>query len=423
MSQTRPERNVRSTSRFAGVTRVGLRVVAVAGFAGAIWALSASAANAAADPTNVVGAANASGAPLTSSVISLVNGVGSGTLNGLLSSAPVTGSHGKQSADSALTPVSNVLTSTVKPALDTGTGVLSAVLAPTNTVLSHDGTGKTAHPGADRATTSSGTRHAAVAAPTSPAELGPVVNQATAGQSVRPYGADLNDETGVGSSDLVRTVSDVVAPLGLDQVLQPSLDVLQPMSGIIDPLTAPLDQLLSPVTGVVTEVTTPIFDALGAVIRPVVEVVTRSTDGMSSSSAAPLDTAAPLLTTPMPSVIPAGEVEQTMDPATPVRVDEGTSAQRAIVRNGTRGAPAHRSGREGPDRRNIPASPVPLPALPAPSLGGISTTASGSHEGNGGVAIVSVSVVRDVAASRHSAGMTGFAVRRPSVENPTVSPD
>jgi hypothetical protein len=388
MSQTRLERSERSSSRFAGVSRVGLRVVVVAGIAGAAWALSATAASAAPDPHSASVATSTPGSPLTSLV--------GGTIQSLLGTgAPAT-------TPSESTHASDVLT----PLLSSGTGLLSQVLAPISTAVSPHGT----------ATASMGTGKASDAAGPRTAEATPGASsrdtiQVAASAHDRSNDAALTDEFGAGSNDLVRTVTDLTAPLGLE--LQPTLDVLQPMIGVVDPLTAPLDQLLSSVDGV----STPIFDELDAVTRPVTEVDTRSTAGATPATA----TAVAMPTAPT-SLLTA--VPETMEIATaPVRVDEGTSARRAIARHGTRGAPAQWSSPLGSDQHNVPANQLPVPALPVPALGTVSTTGSGSHEDNGGVAVLSAPFVRDVGIQLRSSRATGLAVRRLIVENPTVSPD
>jgi hypothetical protein len=182
------------------------------------------------------------------------------------------------------------------------------------------------------------------------------------------------------------------------------------MIGVVDPLTAPLDQLLIFVDD---DVTTPIFDAISTVTRPVTGLATRSTDGAAASAKAVL-----LSTSGPAQMVPAA----TMASTAPIQVEAGTPARRAIVRHGTRGAPAHGSGHVGLDPRKIPASPVPLPALPANSLGGTSTTASGSHEA-GGVAVLSTPIARGAGIQPRISRAIGFTVRRLIVENPTVSPD
>ncbi|HEY2793371.1 MAG TPA: hypothetical protein VGJ28_13485, partial [Micromonosporaceae bacterium] len=227
----------------------------------------------------------------------------------------------------------------------------------------------------------------------------------------RSNGAGLIDESGAGSTDLVRTVTDLTAPLGIE--LQPTLDVLQPMIGVVDPLTAPLDQLLDSVDGV----STPIFDELDAATRPVTEIDTRSTAGATPATATTvaLPIASTSLLTPMPETVEIAAV--------PVRVAEGTPARRAIARHGTRGAPAQWTNPLGLGQHNIPTNPVPVPALPVPVLGTVSTMGSGSHEDNGGVAVLSAPFVRDVGIQLRSSRAMGLAVRRLIVENPTVSPD
>jgi hypothetical protein len=413
MSQTRPERAVRSSSRFAGVTRVGLRVVVVAGIAGAAWALSASAANAAADPSSTANATIGSQiAPLTS-LTSLVSNVSSVLGTGVSAHAAsptaqhTTAQHATAkhaTAEAVGKPVGNVVTSSVTPLLSTGGGLLSQVLAPTKAVLSSTGTARSHDSAASAggATSTAVSRHT-VAAQSSTAGRDTI--QVPASMLDRPQGVELNDEAGAGSTDLVGTITNLVAPLGLDQILPPTLDVLQPMIGVIDPLTAPLDQLLDFVDGV----STPIFDAVSAEPAPVADIVTRSTDG-----------AAPGAKPAGPVVTSTGEAPLTA--ATPVRVDDGTLAKRAIVRHGTRGTPASRSSRFGSDQHHAPMSPARVPALPAPSSGGISTTASGSHEA-GGCAVLFVPVVRGADIQLRISRATGFAVRRLIVENPTVSPD
>ncbi|HEY2794068.1 MAG TPA: hypothetical protein VGJ28_17010, partial [Micromonosporaceae bacterium] len=139
MSQTRLERSERSSSRFAGVSRVGLRVVVVAGIAGAAWALSATAASAAPADTHGATAISTQGSPLTSLV--------GGTLQSLLGSgAPATASESAHA--------SNVLT----PLLSTGSGLLTQVLAPINTASVDTGTATDAASPHHAATTSGASR-------------------------------------------------------------------------------------------------------------------------------------------------------------------------------------------------------------------------------------------------------------------------
>ena len=57
-------------------------------------------------------------------------------------------------------------------------------------------------------------------------------------QSAGPDDAVGKDAGSAGSTNLVRTITELVAPLGLDQLVQAPLDALRPMIGIVDPLTA-----------------------------------------------------------------------------------------------------------------------------------------------------------------------------------------
>jgi hypothetical protein len=428
MSQTRPERLERSTSRFAGVTRVGLRVIVIAGFAGTAWALSASAAEAAPDTNNVTSATDASTAPLTSSVTSLVSDLGGGALHTLLGTSQSAGTSSSGAiTDTVLTPLDNVLTTTTKPLLRTGSGVLAEVLAPTNTVLTHHGT---------VADTGSAPRHSASAPPvrhapdvvlgaaTNQVAAPKATNQVAAARSGGPEDVARNDANGVGSQDLVRIVSGLVAPLGLDQLMRPTLEALQPMIGIADPVLEPLIRVLSPVTDVVSDVTAPVFDSLGALTRPVTEIVMRSTDGQLTAVLASLVAGQPVAGSPIPSAITAAQQELTMLGQTPVRVASGLPGQQASALTGSRATPAHsRVHAAGVDRQNAPASPVPSQAPPAAVLGGISTTGSGSHEGNGGSAVVPTPIVNGSVAQHRLLTATGIATRRQITESPTVSPD
>jgi hypothetical protein len=412
MSETRRERIERSTSRFSDVTRIGLRVVIVAGFAGAAWAMSASVAHAAAGTTKAPSVSDTVTAPLTS----LVTDLGGGALDHLIDQSSSADAPSGSITDTVVAPLGDALRTTAKPLVDAGSGVLSQVLAPTNTVLSPGGTGAT------RATKHSLSaphhRHAPDVV------FGAAAPAVAAVQSAGPHDAVGKDATSAGSSNLVRTITEFVAPLGLDQLAQTPLDAIRPMIGMVDPLTAPLSELLSPITGVLCDVTTPIFDSLGSLTLPVADLAMRPTDGPSPSAPAPLVADLPVGDSLAP---PADDVPAAPEMAAlgtvPVRVVAGASESQAAAGISHATPAHHRSHTTSVDRSDTPAPPVPLQAPPASGLGGISTMGSGSHEDNGGLAVLSTPIVNGSVALPRLLMSTGLAVRRQIDESPTVSPD
>jgi hypothetical protein len=431
MTPTRPERVTRPQSAFAGVTRVGLRVAVVAGVAGAAWALSASAANAA--ETNTPGATDLQPPSLTSSVITLVSdtatalGVPIGhpptvaghaatadqptadavTLGRVKASQPAPGDqHALRDASptdtaSVLAPVDGILTSAAEPLLGSASHILSEVLAPTNTVL-HSGTA-VSHLGTP-------TNRRAVGAGDGAATSQVVA--LTSGGGDAPAGTAA---AYVASDDLVRTVIDTVAPLGLGDLVQAPLRAFQPMIGIADQVLAPLAVVLRPVTATVRMVLAPVTTVLGPVMRPVLMIVLRSTAGLIARVTG---TVAMTRDPVIASMTPSHEATRAVDAATiamtPVRVEAGTSAQRAYDRAVTRGTPE--ASQRG---RRLPEAPV----LPVSSPGAIPTMMSGSHSDGGSPAILSTPVVNGSVEPHRLLTATGVVARQLLVEAPTASPD
>lgn len=430
MSTTRSECQARSTSRFAGVTRIGFRVAVVAGFAGAAWLLSATAAEAAQAATTGLQATGSGAnaptdaetatgptAPLTSSVISLVDGVGKGALS--LLDPPSNGAGGtavgsvttaRSISDVVLTPVKGVLT-TARPIAGAASNLLSEVLAPTNAVLT----------GTVNATEEVSPQQAAPPVPRKApdAVFGAATPQVAAEQ---PGGAAARNDAGTGSLDLVQTVSDVVAPLGLAEVVQPTLASVQPMIGIVDPVIAPLSGVLSSVTSVLCDVAVPVTTTLGSLTGPVTDVVLRSTVDAVASLAGPLVSGYLATGWLAPSVTAAQATPVETAGPVPVRVDTDTP-DAALSTAGFRDLPRTGRSHASVDRNSLPVAPGPLPAVPGGATGSTPTTGSGSHEGGGGIAILSSPVVNGSAAARRVLTATDVALRRQLVEDPTVSPD
>jgi hypothetical protein len=422
MSHARPGRSVRPTSRYSGVTRVGLRVALVAGMAGAAWLFCASGAFAADGSDSTKPASAGVLQPLTSSVLSLLGGIGTSAPagpTGAEASSPATAPSATSHGDPQ--PAGDVLTAVTTPLIGLTSDVLSGVLAPTSTVPAVGTAAPARKPGASGTdATARVLRHRGGARgvrSTSDVAFGRAANQAAPQQLAAPA-VDRDDAVYAGSDDLVRTVSDIVAPLGLTDLVQAPLGLLQPMIGITDPILAPLAGVLRPVTAVLRCLAVPVTTVLGAVTRPVAAIVLRSTVDARAPAAAPMGTTRDAKPTPMMS---AGLVPvAAMVTMTPVRVEAGTSA-RTYHRTGTRGTPAalHRSSGE----RNLPTRPAPRPALPDLDPGAISTAWSGSHESGGGFAILSIPVADGSVAGHRLLAAAGVEARHLHAEVPTVSPD
>jgi hypothetical protein len=242
--------------------------------------------------------------------------------------------------------------------------------------------------------------------------------------AAQPGGATARNDAGACSLDLVRTVSDIVAPLGLADAARPTLASVQPMIGIIDPVIAPLSGVLSNVTSVLRNVAVPVTSTLGSLTRPVTDVVLRSTVGVVASLARSTATGHPATGSPVPPAAATQAARAQMVGSTPVRVDAGTPDSGVLSPAEARDLPqTGRSHATGVDRNSHPVAPGPLPAVPGSATGSIPTTGSGSHEGGGGIAILSSPVVDGSAAARRVLTATDVALRRHIVEDPTVSPD
>ncbi len=322
MSHTRPERSARDASRYVGVTRVGFRVAVLSG------GRDKSALAKAADATS--------------------------------------------SADGVLTAATDVLTTTAAPPIRLTSNVVSEVLATTNTVLAKSAAAPSKAAGANstasnNATVDGSRQHAE--APTDRRAINVVFGDATTQAAPRKPGApdDVSRDGAayIGSADLVRTVSDNVAPLGPANLVQTPLSVLQPMIGIADPILTSLGTVLSPVTSAVRLSVVPVTTMLGTATRPVNAIVMRSTVDALTQAVAPVATGQPAHA----SLISSAEVAPAVDAAaaismTPVRVEAGTSAQRMYDRAGTGGTPVSRHRNSGAGEPNLPSDPAPLPAPP-----------------------------------------------------------
>ncbi|MDQ7907000.1 hypothetical protein RB614_21030 [Phytohabitans sp. ZYX-F-186] len=368
------ERSPRAATRPAHV-RIGLRVLAVGGLAGAAWLLSAASAHAAeaALPTE--------DAPTDLSVVSLVDGSGESTV---------------------LSPLADTLDATLAATDLLSVGRASTVVLPSATAASSIPVTSqpAARPVGDRV---GATRVAADE---------PVGAQAPAAQS-----RAVRDRAGSSDGVLLGTVRGLTTPLGLSGVLAGPTGLLTPLTRAVDPVVAPLDGVLRPVTGVLLTAAQPVTTALGS--------VTRAALGGDLAGQRGHDL--------IPGTTPASGAE-----AKPVRSGTaaalgartvGLTGVSTVSLSGDRryagtelrsaGSPDERSGTGNLPDRHYPA---PLRAFLGAGAG-IPAGGPGSHLEGGGFAVVTSSVVESTVAFHRLPVTTDVAVLRLEAETPTVSPD
>ncbi|MFC0532872.1 hypothetical protein [Phytohabitans kaempferiae] len=374
MTRSGVERTQRAASRPAHA-RLGLRVLAVGGLAGAAWLLSAASAHAA------EGALPAEDAPTDLSVVSLVGGSGSSTLLTPLA----------ETLDTALVATDLV------PVDKASTVVLpSATIASSTPVTSQPAT----RPGGDR----DGTARVAAGEP--------VDAQASVAQ---PHGA--RDRAGSGDGALLGVVRGLTEPLGLSGALGGATGLLTPLSRAVDPVVAPLDQVLRPVTGALLTAAQPVTSTLGSVTRVALgdDVAgQRAYDLIPGATPAPGAGAEPTRSGPVavPGARTVDFTEVSTSPFSGDRRYAGTDLRSA-------GSPDERQGSGNLPDRHYPA---PLRAYLGAGAG-IPAGGPGSHAEGGAFAIVPSSVVESTVAFHRLPVTTDVAVLRHMAEAPTVSPD
>ena len=181
----------------------------------------------------------------------------------------------------------------------------------------------------------------------------------------------------------------VAGPVALSRLISSAFELLRPLNGTTERVSAPVTDLLSLVTGA-PRVVGRELPAVRTVLRPV------GPDG-------------------------AGTVEAA--PATVGRAQHSTRIRpQAVTALPT--APAY--GRPAvAGTHQVPYFPgrAPIPAYPDPASTGISTTASGSQHDAGAYAVVPAPVAAGQLADLERLRATQVAVRRFLAETPTFAPD
>jgi hypothetical protein len=368
------ERTERTATRPAHV-RLGLRVLAVGGLAGAAWLLSAASAHAA------EATLPAEDAPTDLSVVSLVAGPGRSTV---------------------LSPLAETLDTTLGATDLVHVGRASTVVLPSATAASSvPVTSQPAtRPDGDRDST------ARVAAGE------PVGAKAPAAQ---PHAA--RDRAGSSDGSLLGTVGGLTTPLGISGALAGPTGLLTPLTRAVDPVVAPLDRVLRPVTDALLTAAQPVTAALDSVTRAAFggdPAAQRAYDLIPGASPVPGAEARPVQTGPA-AVLGArtvGFTEASTDPFSGDRRYAGTELR-------STGSPDERPGSGNLPDRHYPA---PLRAYLGGGAG-IPAGGLGSHAEGGAFAVVPSSVVQSTVAFHRLPVTTDVAVLRHVAEAPTVSPD
>lgn len=374
MTRSGVERTQRAATRPAHV-RIGLRVLAVGGLAGAAWLLSAASAHAA------EAALPAEDAPTDLSVVSLVDGPSGSTLLSPLA----------ETVDTAL-----VATDLVHVGRASTVVLPSATAASSVPVSSQPAT----RPDGDRDST------ARVAAGE------PVGAEAPA---ARP--STTRDRAGASDGALLGAVRGLTTPLGLSGALAGPSGLLTPLTRAVDPVVAPLDRVLRPVTGVLLTAAQPVTTALGTVTRVAFgdePAAQRTFDPIPGATPVPGAEAVPAQTGPA-AVLGArtvGLTEVSTDSLSGDRRYAGTELRSA-------GSPDERPGGGNLPDRHYPA---PLRAFLGAGAG-IPAGGPGSHAEGGAFAVLPSSVVESTVAFHRLPVTTDVAVLRHEAEAPTVSPD
>jgi hypothetical protein len=391
------------------VLRIGLRTLAIAGFAGAAWLLSGGTAHAASDHTTPV-RDDSSDLSVVNLVSHLGNGIGVGDATT------------ERSSDSAPTgtPVTDVLSVVTKPVLDS------------TSTRCHE-----APRTADQATAT--TLPCTTAAHSAPLAWGGLSTSRADGpvDGATPAGTS----NGAGQPGQGGLVQNLVAPLDPAHGAAGRSGVDAPLTGVLNPLTTtiinPLDQVLHPVTRVLDPVTRPLAQVtrpLTGALQPITTLVVNGADSLIGAVGRVMAPAALTYPTlPVPNgnadrVSTAGSAGNGQSPTV-------TATRCAPVMGGqhissTIGQPAGvesltatnmMAGGRGTD---VPQWPLGAPFGAYPGGGcGSGTTGSGFPTGGGSFALAPYSVANDSVGFHRLRPSTEVEVLRLIAQTPTVSPD
>jgi hypothetical protein len=391
--------------------RLGLRTLVVAGFAGAAWLLSSSAAHAAEASTT-----DSDGEGL--SVVNLVGDLGNEVLG------EGTGKHG--TADDAGS-ASGAQGGATEPVLGATSILLSGVLTDSDQAGSvvHNGTAASQGPAAAvrRACSSAvasrpGPRTCRVKAGTSSSDGRHSVGATSApvDAAQRSNARDAGNDAGRGG--LLGLVHGLVTPLGLADVVATPVALLAPLTDVLDPVVAPVITFLRPVTDTLRTAADPVTSALRSVTRAVTGDVDRTTNEQRGIPVLGLFGSGSITSLsgrfgPMVAAVadPTGVAATGQHHVSGARLDAGPEVRPAVLSAGSPGT-------------DVPTRPLSMPMPAYVGLGGGSST-SGSHSPSdgGGFAVVSSSVANSAVASHRLPAAADVAVLRLAAEDPTVSPD
>jgi hypothetical protein len=368
------ERTQRTASRPAHV-RLGLRVLAVSGLAGAAWLLSAASAHAA------EGALPVEDAPTDLSVVSLVDTSGQSTV---------------------ISPLADTLDTALVATDLVHVGRASTVVLPSATAASSVPVTSqpAARPDGDQDSTARVTagEPAGAEAPTA-----------------APHAA--RDRAGSSDGAVLGAVRGLTTPLGLTGALAGPTGLLTPLTRVVDPVVAPLGGVLRPVAGVLLTAAQPVTSTLASVTRAAFGAdpgAQRAYELIPGARTVPGAEAGPVQTGSAAALgqRTVGLTEVSTDSLSGDRRYAGTELRSA-------GSPDERPGSGNLPDRHYPA---PLRAYLGAGAG-IPASGPGSHAEGGAFAIVPSSVVESTVAFHRLPVTTDVEVLRHDAEAPTVSPD
>lgn len=374
MTRSGVERTQRTATRPAHV-RLGLRVLAVGGLAGAAWLLSAASAHAAeaALPTE--------DAPADLSVVSLVAG---------------------PAGSSALSPIAETLDTALVATDLVHVGRASTVVLPSATAASSvPVTSQPANrPGGDRDSSARG-----------------AAGEPAGAKAPAAAPSNARDRAGASDGALTGAVRGLTTPLGLTGALAGPTGLLTPLTRAVDPVVAPLDRVLRPVTGVLLTAAQPVTAALGSVTRAAF-----GGDPAAQRGYELIPTTTPVL------AAEAGPAQTGPAAVLGTRTVGYTEVSTGSLSGDRRYAGTELRSVGSPDERpgggNLPDRHYPAPLRAYLGAGaGIPAGGPGSHAEGGAFAVLPSSVVQSTVAFHRLPVTTDVAVLRHVAEAPTVSPD
>lgn len=241
------------------------------------------------------------------------------------------------------------------------------------------------------------------------------------------------------SDESLALVEDAVRPLGLDGIVTTPTASLQPIAGLMRPVSAPLANAARPVIDPLTETVAPMTDGMDAFTQPVVGVLNRVTTPVATvvtPMSAKLAQVAPMFQDLSGDILGTfaerPDDVRTVDrlSVTPAQALLHTDRYSAEYRPGAdeRGISSHDAVVSAGKTGRHPSSPVPLRLPTTPDLGIVTGGAlSGSGAGatmyEGGVATVAHNLLADARLNRVAPATAAYGPLSIWISDPAVSPD